>query len=213
MITNISQAISLLQNYLDLHFGNHFNTLLLYADKFKKHESRNETGKRNYQLGQFRNLLASDFHVTQNEIDELTVALKIGIEDFHNNLIKVLLENYENPSLFKKIEEEISEISKDLQKAPYNYHSADLVNVLRAGIMFLLHKELDEKSVSNDWAGLSNQFDPIYIKDAPSSIHDQYLEDILVMREYLYEKYKDEPGFPIFVLNLIYTFPFKSLSK
>ena len=213
MITNFNQAMSYLKTYMDLHYGIHFNSLLQYAENVIQHETNDEIGKSKYQLGQLRNLLASDFQVTQNEIDELTIALKNGIDQFHSQLVKVLLDHYQYPTSFKTVEEEIVEISNDLQYSPLNYHSADFVNVLKAGIMFLLHKELNEKRYSDDWITLAAQFDPSYIKDSTGSIHNQYLEDITVMWDYLYEKNKDEPNFPIFILKLIHTFPYESLGK
>ena len=115
MLTNLSQAVRYLKTYMDLHDGFHFNSLLQYAENVKQHETNDEIGKRKYQLGQLRNLLASDFQVTQNEIDELTLALKNGVDQFYSQLIKVLLEHYQNPTLFTAIEEEIVEISNDLQ--------------------------------------------------------------------------------------------------
>ena len=57
--------------------------------------------------------------------------------------------------------------------------------------MFLLHKELNEKRCSDDWVKFAAQFDPSYIKDSTGSIHDQYLEVITVMWDYLYEEYRD----------------------
>ena len=213
MLTNFNQAMRNLKIYVDLHLGNHFNSLLQYVENIKQHETNDEISNMKDKLGKLPSFLASDFHVTKIEIDQLIVALKNGVDQFHNQLIKVLLENYQSSNFFKIIEEEISEISNDLQHSPYNYHSANFENVLKAGIMILLHKELNEERYSDDWAKLAAQFDPSYIKDSTGSIHDQYLEDIIVMRDYLFEKYKDEPNFPIFILNLVHTFPYESLGK
>ena len=209
MVANISQAISLLHVYLDQHFQNDFNILIFHADKIKYHESKKETGKQEYQLYMLRNLLAGNRHITQKGINKLFGALAKGTEHFQYQLVKAYLDYYKKPDQFKKIEDDIAKIAKELQEAPYNYHSADLINCLRVGILAQLHFELDQLYFSDQWVGLTSKFEPKFIIDAPECICEKYVLDLWEKWEFLYYKYCDEPNFSIYVLNLIHTLPYQ----
>ena len=213
MVSNISQAINLLHVYLETHFGHHFSALLLLADSLKYHQSKNETYVWTHQLDQMHKRLVRDFHVSQQEVYTITAALIIGIDQFHEQLVKVMLKQYKKPNLFKQVEDDIAKISKELQGAPYHHHLADFENCLRIGILFQLHFDLDQREFADQWAELANTFDPQYLNGEYDSIYDEYIKVILNKWKYLYFKYCDDPDFSIYVLNLIHTLPYQSSAQ
>ena len=210
MVSNLSQVLNLLNEYLELHFGKHFSMLLKHAENVKCHESNNKADKHKYQFGELSILLARDFGATQTEINELSEALAKGIDHFHNQFVKKLLDTYEKPNLFKEIEDDIVIVSKELQKTPYNYHSADFINCLRIGILFNIHHDLYQFELGDHWSALSEQFDPQYLKDGPESIYGEYCEIIVKKWASIYVKYKDDPSLSIYVLHLIRTLPYQA---
>ena len=213
MVANLNQAISYLHYFLAIHFGDHFNKLLWYADKVKEHESKNESAKRRYQLDRLCKSLARNFNFSQQEINAMTDALAQGKDQFDNQLLKVLFARYENSELFTKIDDEFAKLSKEYQKEPFNYPPGNLTNFLKAEFMATLHWEYEESDWSNEWAELGSRFEPPEFEAIPDEFFDPYFNELLDKIKSLYDKYEVEPEFPIYVLKLILTFPYQLIEE
>ena len=213
MVANLNQAISYLHDFLARHFGEHFNKLLWHADKVKEHESKNESAKYRYQLDRLCKSLARNFNFSEQDINAVTDALAQGIDQFNNQLLKVLVAYHENSELFPKIEDEFAKLSKEFQKEPFNYPPVNLPNILKAQFMATLHWEYDESRWSDEWAKLASSFIPPEFDAIPDEIFDPNTYKLINALKSLYVKYEVEPEFPIYVLKLILTFPYQLIEE
>ena len=211
MIKNISDAIRLLDVYFSFLLGSQFSFLMYHAEQYKLAESLNDSNLCKYHIDEFTDILTCEFSANETTKEFLTKELAKGLDHFQYRFVKKLLDKNEITNKSKVIEDEIASISQALQRDPHNYHSGDFANGLKVGILFNLQYDLEQIKHADKWSSLVEKFDPQYLRDGPESVYDVYSDIMIEQYTSLYFGYRDEPWFPLYVLNIIYRLPYQSL--
>ena len=210
MIENFHEAFELLEDYLDLYFGNQLSKLLWFAERVKDHETKNESSKRRYQLDRLNKLLEKKFYFSQSEVDDLNTALGEGTDQFQDQFVKVLVRKYGDPDFIQAVEDDFTKIAKELTREYNNFEFSDVETILRAEFMAELYWAREESGFGDAWSQLSNKLESPQLKDVQDDVHENWTSDSIDKARFIYEKYQDEPLIYIYVLHLIYTFPYIS---
>ena len=210
MIENFHEAFELLEDYLDLYFDNQLSKLLWFAERVKDHETKNESSKRRYQLDRLGKLLEKKFYFSQSEVDELNTALGEGTDQFQDQFVKVLVEKYDDSYFFQEIEDDFAKFAKELTREYTNFEFSDVETILRAEFMAELYWAREESGFADAWSQVSYALESPHLYDVQDDVHNNWTSDSIDKARYMYEKYQDEPLIHIYVLHLIYTFPYIS---